>query len=65
MLKQVWRLHDLRGLSAAVYTQTADVETECNGLQTYDRAVAKMMPAILLAANRGGFWATADENHFG
>jgi hypothetical protein len=52
--KQVWELHNLRGLSAAVYTQTTDVETECNGLQTYDRAVAKMDPAILLAANRGG-----------
>jgi len=58
MLKQVWRLHVLRGLSAAVYTQTADVETECNGLQTYDRAVAKIAPAVLLAANRGGFWGT-------
>lgn len=56
MLKQVWRLHALRGLNAAVYTQTADVETECNGLQTYDRAVAKIPPAALLAANRGGFW---------
>jgi Glycosyl hydrolases family 2, sugar binding domain/Glycosyl hydrolases family 2/Glycosyl hydrolases family 2, TIM barrel domain len=54
-LKQVWKLHKLRGLSAAVYTQTADVETECNGLLTYDRAVAKIDPAILLAANRGGF----------
>lgn len=53
-LKQVWRLHNLRGLSAAIYTQTSDVETECNGLQTYDRAVAKIEPAILLAANRGG-----------
>jgi hypothetical protein len=52
-LKHVWRLHDLSGLSAAVYTQTADVETECNGLQTYDRAVAKIAPAFLLAANRG------------
>ena len=48
-------LHNLRGLSAAVYTQTADVETECNGLQTYDRAVAKIDPAVLLAANRGEF----------
>ncbi|MGH7952081.1 MAG: sugar-binding domain-containing protein [Limisphaerales bacterium] len=57
MLKQVWRLHDLRGLSAAVYTQTTDVETECNGLQTYDRAVDKIAPAMLLAANRGGFFA--------
>jgi hypothetical protein len=53
-LKQVWRLHNLRGLSAAIYTQTSDVETECNGLQTYDRAMAKIAPAILLAANRGG-----------
>ncbi len=58
MLKQVWRLHDLNGLNAAVYTQTADVETECNGLQTYDRAVAKISPAVLAQANRGGFWGT-------
>jgi len=50
-LKHVWRLHNLSGLSAAVYTQTADVETECNGLQTYDRAVAKIAPAVLFAAN--------------
>jgi hypothetical protein len=57
MIKQVWRLRALRGLSAAIYTQTADVETECNGLQTYDRAVIKVDPAILLAANRGGFWS--------
>jgi hypothetical protein len=28
------------------------VETECNGLQTYDRAVAKIAPDILWAANR-------------
>ena len=58
MLKQVWRLHDLKGLNAAVYTQTADVETECNGLQTYDRAVAKIPPSVLRIANRGGFWGT-------
>jgi beta-galactosidase/beta-glucuronidase len=31
-----------RGLSAAVYTQTTDVETEVNGLVTYDREVIKM-----------------------
>jgi len=29
------------GLAAAVYTQTTDVETEVNGLLTYDRAVNK------------------------
>ena len=52
-LKQVWELHKLRGLSAAVYTQTADVETEGNGLLTYDRAVVKIPTSTLLAANRG------------
>jgi hypothetical protein len=30
-----------RGLSAAVYTQTTDVESEVNGLMTYDRKVFK------------------------
>jgi hypothetical protein len=30
------------GLSAAIYTQTTDVETETNGLMTYDRKVMKM-----------------------
>ena len=55
-LKRVWEIHRLRGLSAAVYTQVADVETECTGLQTYDRAVAKITPDALLIANRGGFW---------
>jgi hypothetical protein len=30
-----------RGLAAAVYTQTTDVEGEVNGLMTYDRAVVK------------------------
>ncbi|MBN2475672.1 MAG: glycoside hydrolase family 2 [Pirellulales bacterium] len=31
-----------RGLAAAVYTQTSDVEVEVNGLLTYDRQVVKM-----------------------
>ncbi|MFO1022479.1 MAG: hypothetical protein U0903_17545 [Planctomycetales bacterium] len=30
------------GLSAAVYTQTTDVEIEVNGLFTYDREVLKI-----------------------
>ena len=30
------------GVSAAVYTQTTDVEIEVNGLMTYDRAITKM-----------------------
>lgn len=53
-LKHAWRLHDLRGLSAVVYTQNTDVETECNGLQTYDRAVTKMDPDAISAANSAG-----------
>ena len=35
------------GLSAAVYTQTTDVEVETNGLMTYDRKVIKMKAAQL------------------
>lgn len=31
-----------KGLSAAVYTQTTDVEIETNGLMTYDRKILKM-----------------------
>ncbi len=31
-----------RGLAAAIYTQTTDVEAEVNGLMTYDRAVTKL-----------------------
>ncbi|HUQ67473.1 MAG TPA: glycoside hydrolase family 2 TIM barrel-domain containing protein [Flavitalea sp.] len=34
-----------KGLSAAVYTQTTDVEVEVNGLMTYDRKVIKNDPA--------------------
>ncbi len=54
LLDRVHLLRDFFGLSAAVYTQTTDVETECNGLMTYDRAVAKLDPAIARAANRDG-----------
>tara|TARA_R110002049_G_scaffold76250_4_gene196109 strand:- start:37319 stop:39586 length:2268 start_codon:yes stop_codon:yes gene_type:complete len=31
-----------RGLAAAIYTQTTDVEAEVNGLMTYDRKVLKL-----------------------
>ncbi|MDE6846558.1 MAG: glycoside hydrolase family 2 [Lachnospiraceae bacterium] len=31
-----------RGLSAAIYTQVSDIETEINGMMTYDREVDKM-----------------------
>ncbi len=39
------------GLSAAVYTQTTDVEGEVNGLMTYDRKFIKVDPALLREMN--------------
>jgi hypothetical protein len=39
-----------KGLSAAVYTQTTDVEIETNGLMTYDR-VLKVPEAKLNVVN--------------
>ena len=43
-LKYANMLKDMiaRGFSAAVYTQTTDVEIEVNGLMTYDRKVIKL-----------------------
>ncbi|MFZ5829529.1 MAG: glycoside hydrolase family 2 protein [Planctomycetota bacterium] len=52
-LRLMKELHPLvgQGLSAAVYTQTTDVEIEVNGLMTYDRAVLKMDAATLQKAH--------------
>lgn len=41
-----------KGLSAAVYTQTTDVEVETNGLMTYDRKVIKMSIEKLKASHK-------------
>jgi Glycosyl hydrolases family 2, sugar binding domain/Glycosyl hydrolases family 2, TIM barrel domain/Glycosyl hydrolases family 2 len=51
------RVYDLKakGLTAAVYTQITDVETEANGLLTYDRAVIKVDADRVAAANKGDF----------
>ena len=43
------------GLSACVYTQTTDVETETNGLMTYDRKVVKMNPVFLKKINQKAY----------
>lgn len=40
-----------KGLSAAVYTQTSDVEGEVNGLLTYDRRVIKVEPEYMSELN--------------
>ena len=42
MLNELEQMIKYYGLSAAVYTQTTDVEHEINGLVTYDRQVQKM-----------------------
>jgi hypothetical protein len=53
-LERIEALHPLiaQGLSAAVYTQTTDVEIEVNGWLTYDREVPKIDPVRAAAAAR-------------
>ncbi len=40
-----------KGLAAAIYTQTTDVEGEVNGLMTYDREIIKMEEAKMKEIN--------------
>ena len=53
-VKYANKLYDLiaRGFTAAVYTQTTDVEVEVNGLMTYDRKVIKLNEQKLKAINK-------------
>ena len=44
-------INSFKGFSAAIYTQTTDVETEINGLITYDRAEIKVDKGRIKAAN--------------
>lgn len=53
--EEIVRQARVHGLSAAVYTQTTDVEGEINGLLTYDREVAKA-PAEAFAAMAKPLW---------
>jgi hypothetical protein len=53
LLDSAWKLRDEQGLCAVVYTQLTDVETEANGLLTYDRAVIKVDIERVAAVNRG------------
>lgn len=46
------------GLSASIYTQTSDVETEADGLLSYDRML-KVDPAMVRAANEALLKAAA------
>lgn len=40
------------GLSAAIYTQTSDIEEEVNGIMTYDREVDKLSEDVVRELNR-------------
>jgi len=51
--QEVFRLVENPGLSAVVYTQTTDVETETNGLMTYDRDRVKMGVENIANAHKG------------
>ena len=53
LMVKSWELQRDRGLSAVIYTQITDVETECNGLLTYDREVNKVIPERTAAVNTG------------
>ena len=55
LLREGWEMKDARGLNALVYTQITDVETECNGLLSYDRAVIKVDVDRASAVNRGDY----------
>ena len=55
LIAKLYPLIDEKGLSAAVYTQTTDVEIEVNGLMTYDREMVKLDAQRVAAANRGNF----------
>lgn len=60
LMRSVWKLKEKSGICASVYTQITDVETECNGLLTYDRERPKIDPQVLRLANREPPWATPD-----
>jgi len=55
LLRELWARHLNEGLSGCIYTQITDVETECNGLLTYDRAIIKVIVEDAAKANRGQF----------
>ena len=66
LIRRTASLRDRTALCAAIYTQISDVETECNGLMTYDREVIKVDVRKISAAHRALLanlpcWHTPDE----
>ncbi|WP_198315838.1 glycosyl hydrolase 2 galactose-binding domain-containing protein [Chitinophaga tropicalis] len=52
-----------QGLSASIFTQPFDVESEQNGLITYDRAIIKINPDTLRKFN-SFLWGTTSDSSF-
>lgn len=52
---KVWEMKDHQHLSAVVYTQLTDVETETNGLITYNRGKSKLSFEKFHAINTGNY----------
>jgi len=50
MIKHL-KIYEEEGLSGSIYTEPFDVETEENGLITYDRKIIKILPQKLLSIN--------------
>jgi len=61
LLNRLYPLIEGAGLSAAIYTQTTDVEVEINGLMTYDRAMVKMNEATVAGANKKAYAPHAEK----
>ncbi len=59
LTRKLFPLIEEKGLSAAIYTQTTDVEVEVNGLMTYDRALTKIDLEKLVEANH----VRSDKHH--
>jgi hypothetical protein len=53
LLRALWANKDTTGQTGDFYCQLVDVEDECNGLLTYDRAVFKVDPEAIRAVARG------------
>jgi hypothetical protein len=60
LMSQAWGMRETQGLNAAIYTQITDVETEANGLLSYDREVIKVDVDAVRQANLGKVAPIAD-----
>jgi beta-galactosidase/beta-glucuronidase len=62
LIERLRDLQETRGLAAAIYTQTTDVETEVNGIMTYDRELIKMGVDEIRAVNAMLFEPVSADN---